>query len=179
MSALFPLMLAIAHPPVRIPTPTPVEIVDKVREQKGGSGPKNEAILTLDDGSEVLLHGRDEIEDVELIRLAGVRAKINGIKGDPLLPRGNHVRALRYEIVDVGGGVVPRVGCVAEMELDGKPRLLFVDDEGRAQSISESWRSKLGPLVGARIWMVGTAQKSELVPVRFAILRPGPKSKDQ
>jgi hypothetical protein len=179
MSPLVTLMLAsIAHPPVPIPAPTAVEIVGKVREQKGGSGPKNEALLTLDDGSEVVLHGRDESEDNELMRLAGVRVKVNGIKGDPLLPRGNHVRAFRYAIVDVGGGVAPRVGRIAEIELDGKGRLLFVDDEGRAETLPESFRPKLGQHVGAKVWVVGTAQKSELTPARFAILRPGPKSKE-
>jgi hypothetical protein len=172
------MLVALAHPPVPIPTPTPVEIIGRVREVGGGSGPKPDAMMTLDDGSEIVLHGRDDAEDMELRRLAGVRVKVNGIKGDPLLPRGNHVRALRYEILDVGGGVVPRMGRIAEITLEGKARLIFVDDDGRAEMLPEGFRSKMAQHVGARVWIVGAAERSELVPTRFAILRPGPKSKE-
>lgn len=175
--AIAALLVLIGHPPTPIPPPTPVEVIGKVREVQSGTGAKADAVLELEDKSEVVLHGRDEQENAELKRLAGVRIKAIGVKGDPLLPRGNHVRVARFEILDVGGnGGAPRIGRVASISIDGKPRLLFVDDEGRADFLPQGWAAKMTKHVGSRIWLVGSQTKTELNPSRFGILRPGPKA---
>jgi hypothetical protein len=167
----------IAHPPVPIPPPVAVEVTGKVREVGSGPGGKVEPILELDDKSEVTLHGREDADDIELRRLAGTRVKVSGMKGDPTLPRGNHVRVLKYEILDAGGGVVPKLGRIAEIAIDGKTRLLFVDDEGKAAFLPQGWIAKLQKHVGAKVWIVaGETKGSEMTPSKFAILRPGPKS---
>jgi hypothetical protein len=172
-AALAVLLSLVAHNPSPLPPPAPLEVTGKIREVISGMGVKPQAILALDDKKELVLHGHSEADDVELIRLAGVRVKIDGIKGDPLLPRGNHVRVLRYEILDVGGGVVPRLGRLALIELNGAERVLFVDDEGRADLLPAGFTAKMSKNAGARVWMIGTKEKSELVPTRFAILRDG------
>src|SRR5205085_664681 len=111
----------------------------------------------------------------ELRRLAGIRIKVHGVKGDPMLPEGNHIRVDRYDIVDVGGGVTPRIGTLATISLDGTARLIFVDEEGNAEMLPRGWATKMMKNAGAKVWVVGARGKTELKPDRFGILRPGPK----
>lgn len=171
----FVALSMLAHNPQPLPAPAPFEATGKVREILG-SAERPQAVLELDDKSELVLHGATELDDAELRRLAGVRIKTKGIKGDPLLPRGNHVRVAHYDILDVGGGVVPRIGRIASLDLNGTERLLFVDDDGSAQLLPLGWASKMTKHVGAKVWLVGTRAKAELTPTRFAILRPGEKA---
>src|SRR5438067_1756224 len=103
-------------------------VTGKVREVGGGLRGASQALLVADDRSEVVLHGASEADEEELRRLAGVRVKVFGVKTDP-----RSVKVERYEIVDVGGGVVPRIGHVALLELGGKPRLIFVSEDGKAE----------------------------------------------
>lgn len=170
-AALAVVLSLVAHNPTPIPPPVKMDAAGKVHEAQSGEGGKSQAALTLDDGTELVLHGHDDADDAELMRLAGVRVKIFAIKGDPLLPRGNHVRVDRYEIVDVGNGVVPRVGRIASLELNGTTRLLFVDDQGHADLLPAGFAKKMQPSVGARAWMIGTKEKGDFVPTRFSILR--------
>jgi hypothetical protein len=156
-----------------------LDAIGKVREVMSGSGGRPQAVLQLEDKTELVLHGRDQIGSSELIHLAGVKVKIFGVKGDPLLPRGNHVRVDRYEILDIGDGVVPRMGHLAVLEISGKDRVLFVDDSGRAELLPEGYTTKMIKNAGARVWMVGTRDKSELVPTRFSILRPAPSAAEE
>lgn len=161
-----------------MPQPAKVELVGKIREVGGGLRGGPQALLVLDDKSDRVLHGASDLDDEELRRLAGARVRVFGVENDPMMPRGNHVRVDRYEILDVGGGAVPRLGRLAELELEGKQRLVFVADDGRAELLPASWYKKMSKHVGARLWVVGDRApgKAELTPVRFAIIRPGPKS---
>jgi hypothetical protein len=170
--ALAVLLSVVGHNPSPIPAPVKIVAVGKVREVLSGEGGKPQAVLQLDDKSELVLHGREPTDDIELIHLAGVRVRMNVVRGDQMLPRGNHVRVDSYEILDIGGGVVPRIGVIAAFEMNGKQRLLFVDDLGRADLLPEGWSAKMSKHVGSRAWVVGTKEKVELIPTRFAILRP-------
>lgn len=163
---------ALATPPAR------VELVGKIREVGGGQRGEAQALLVLDDKSDRVLHASTELDGEELRRLAGVRVKVFGVEHDPMVPKGNHVRVERYEIIDVGGGAVPRIGRIAELQLDGKPRLIFVGDDGRAELLPTSWMKKMAKHTGAKLWVLGNRAetKGELTPARFAILRPGPRS---
>lgn len=165
-----------ASPHALAQSPARLEAAGKVREVSGGIGGQADVILQLDDKSELVLHGRDPADDDELHRLAGVRVKIDGLTGDPLLPPGNHVRVIKYEILDVGRGAPPRVGTMAQLLLDGKPRLLFVDDRGRAELLPAQWLPKMERLVGAKMWIVGSSSGADLTPSRYGVLRPGPKA---
>lgn len=171
--ALVLTLLAESPPPLpSAPQPTNVELEGKVREVRGGQGTATQAILELDDRRSFALHGQAALDEVELRNLAGARVRIRGIKDDPRLQAGSHLLVLGFEILDVGGGVAPRLGRLARLSLGGKERLLFVEDSGRASLLPAGFAAKLGRSVGARVWMVGTESGNELVPTRFAILRP-------
>lgn len=151
--------------------PKPVDLVGKVREVGGGPGGQAQAVLVLDDGSEWTLWSTDPEAQGELVRLSGVRAHFRGHLGDPRFPGTNAVSVSRYEIVDIGKGVVPRIGHLASLVLDGKTRLLFVDEAGTAELLPEGYAEKLMKQVGAKLWMVGNKSGERFQPMRFAILR--------
>lgn len=169
--ALAVLLSIVAHNPSPVPPPVKIDAIGKVREVKSGEGGAPQAVLELADVGEMVLHGLDDKGDAELMRLAGVRVRIYGVKGDPTLPRGNHVRVDRYEIVDVGNGVVPRIGRIAAIELHGTTRIVFVDDQGQADLLPAGFTKKMQANVGARAWMIGSKDKGDFIPTRFSILR--------
>lgn len=177
MSVLLVLALtSIAHNPTHLPDPVSVTLEGEVREIGGGVGGSPRAQLKLDDQSTLVLHGRTPPDSDELRRLAGIRVRIVGVKGDPTLPRSD-VRVAQYEILDVGGKVVPRIGSLALAKLDEGPRLLFVDEQGQAEVLPETWLKKMEPHVGAKLWVIGSSSRpGRLTPSRFGILRPGPNS---
>jgi hypothetical protein len=156
-----------------VAAPKPVELVGKVKEVGGGPAGRAQAVLSLDDGTEWVLYSADPEAQGELVRLSGVRAHIRGTLGDPRLPGNNAVMVQRYQIVDIGKGVVPRIGHLASLQLDGKTRLLFVDEEGTAELLPDGYAEKLMKQVGAKLWMVGNKSGERFQPMRFAILRSG------
>lgn len=165
------LLTTLGHPSSAAPRPKPVELVGQVRAAASGPGGRARVLLVTKDAAEHELHTAATADHAELERLAGVRVRIKGISGDPRIPRGRHVLVDGYEIVDVGEGVVPELGTVAELELNGKPRLLFVNDKGQAALLPKGWATKMRRHVGAKLWMVGKRKGAELRPTRFAILR--------
>lgn len=175
MSATIAIALLFAsHPNAELPEPRATELMGKVREVGGGVGGRPKAVLIADDGKELTLYGQDDGADDELRRLSGVRIKVRGLMDHPRVPHGPHVLVETYEIVDVGGGVVPSLGQLASIELDNGPRLLFVEDGGRAHLLPQGWGKKMRRHVGARLWMVGSMRKGQFAPERFAILRAAP-----
>lgn len=172
---LMPLALMVAlagHPPAATPKPKPIELLGSVKEVSGGPG-SSRALIVLDGGGSYQLHGTASPSEAELKRLSGVKVRIYGITGDPRIPRGKHVLVDRYEIVDVGKGVVPRIGRIAKMDLGGATRLLFVDERGDADLLPEGWGKKMMKHVGAKLWMVGSRSGSKFTPQRFSILASG------
>lgn len=168
MGPLALLLSLSAHAP-SMPKPEPIELVGEVKEI--GAGPDGSRALLVSESGDYQLHGSAEPADAELVRLAGAKIRVYGITGDPRLPSGKHVRVERYEIVDVGGGVVPQIGHIAKIELGGRTRLLFVSEGGIADLLPEGWGKKMMQHVGAKIWMVGSRQGKEFSPQRFAILK--------
>ncbi len=171
LSSLILLTALSGHPASAVPRPKTVELRGEVREVSGGKLGKSRAVLVVEDGEEYTMHGMDSATGEELTRLAGTKIEAFGLMNDPRLPRGNHVLVQRYAIVDVGKGVVPRTGVIAQMEIGGAMRLLFVDDDGRADLLPEGWGKKMSRHVGARIWMVGSGEGASFKPLRFSILR--------
>lgn len=138
--------------------------VGTVREVVGG--PSSRAELAAEDGQTYVLRGRSADDDVELRRLAGVKVRVHG-----LLEPSSRVAVDRFDILDIGGGVVPRLGTLAA--LAGEARLLFVADDGQATFLPAGFTAKLKDQVGARVWLVGTQRGEKLQVSRFAVLRPG------
>lgn len=179
MSLVVALALTVLQEaPLPAALPERVTIAGKVREVGGGVGGASKVLLVLEDNHQVELHPASAGDEVELQRLAGARVRVIGVRGDPLIPAGDHVRVDRYEILDVGGGITPRIGRIAELTLDGKVRLLFAGEDGVAELLPESWNLKMKRHVGAKLWVAGNRSevKGELTPSRFAILRPVPKA---
>jgi hypothetical protein len=170
-------VLLFAHPPSSVPSPKPIELFGEVKEVHGGPGGPRPLLLI--EGGEYHLHGAGDLADAELVRLAGAKVRIFGVTGDPRVPRGKHVLVERYEITDVGGGVAPRIGWIARIELDGAGKLLFVDHHGNADLLPDGWMKKMEKHVGAKAWMVGERSGSKFQPQRFAILRTAPGLKEE
>lgn len=165
------LSTTLGHPPAAVPRPKAVALVGQVRASSGGPGGRARVLLVTKNAEEFELHATSPADHAELERLAGVKVEVSGVRGDPRLPRGRHVMVDRYEIKDVGSGVVPELGTIASLEVDGEPRLLFVNHRGQAALLPEGWARKMRRHVGAKIWMVGKRDGSKLKPTRFAILR--------
>jgi hypothetical protein len=168
MTVLALLLALSAHAPAT-PKPKAIELFGEVKEASGGPG--GSRALLLVEGGEYQLHALADPSVNELKRLAGAKVRIFGVTGDPRIPRGKHVLVERYEIADVGNGVVPRIGRIAKLELDGRTRLLFVDESGTADFLPEGWGKKMMQHVGAKVWMVGSRNGKDFQPERFAILR--------
>lgn len=175
LTSLLILTALTAHPASAVPRPKTVQMRGEVREVSGGKLGQSRAVLVTEDGEEYTMHGMDSETGEELTRLAGTKIEAFGLLNDPRLPRGHHVLVQRYAILDVGKGVVPRIGVIAQMEVGGAMRLLFVDDEGRADLLPEGWATKMNRHVGARIWMVGSGEGTAFKPLRFSILRGAKK----
>jgi hypothetical protein len=146
----------------------PEALVGKLREVSGGPGGRAEAELTVDGGAAVLLDGRLPEDDVVLRRLSGVRVRVTGERAGPRFV----VDAI--EIVDVGNGQRPRLGVLGRLQLGDTTRLVFVDDAGAAELLPAGLAAKLDRHVGARLWVLGVKKNGELIPTRFAIVRPAP-----
>lgn len=156
-------LLAVAAPPQAF--------FGQIREVSGGPGGRSQAILLADGGRRLTLHALRPAEATELIRLSGVRVQLRTTT-DAQLPGPHHVRVLSYQILDVGGGIKPRVGHIARLEQAGSRRLVFVDETGRADWLPAGWTKKLDRHVGSKVWMAGRRKGGVFSPSRFAILRP-------
>lgn len=149
-----------------------VALEGKVREVGAGPGGRSRAILTSATGQHELVGVTREL-GAELVRLSGAVVRVEGWTQDPRLAAPTDVLVEAYEIVDVGKGVKPRIGILAALASQGEMRLLFVDQDGRAELLPKGWGRKMKGHLGAKIWIVGGSKDGELVPVRFSILRPG------
>lgn len=148
-------------------------ITGSVRDVAGGIAGKPAAEFKTDDGHTLILRGYSAEDDGELLRLGGFKVRIFAIEGDPGLPAtGGYVRVERYEIVDAGGGTVPRIGVLAAIDLEGGRRLIFVGDDGTAELLPAGWLKKMSKLVGSKMWIVGTKKGSNFLVSRHGILRP-------
>lgn len=169
------LMLTLAgHPPAPAAKPKALELEGKVREVTGGPAGRTQPVLMVEaegQATEWVLHGADEELASELRRLAGTKVRVSGFTQDPRVPRGQHLWVQRYSLLEIASGAVPRVGSLATLSLDGKERLLFVDDQGAAELLPEGWSRKMKTQAGARVWMVGEKNGDAFTPQRFAILR--------
>lgn len=150
-----------------------VSLEGKIREVS--SKGRTVAMLETTDGRGLSLTSPVEGLGEELRRLSGVLVRLKGRRSSAKAPDGEPVSALSYEILDVGGGVVPKIGTIAAMDIAGQRRLIFVDESGSAELLPAAWVKRMGGHVGAKVWMVGRVEQGELRPSRFSILRPGPK----
>lgn len=162
MRFVFALALALASSPALAEE----TLTGTVREVVGGPGPRAE--LAADDGKTYVLRGADEGASDELRRLAGIKVKLSGTP-EP----SERFLVSRYELLDVGGGLTPRLGVIAELAMGADRRLLFVDDAGVASFLPNGFTAKLKDQVGARVWVVGNLKNDKLQITRFGILRPG------
>lgn len=148
-----------------------LELTGTIREAAGGIGGKARALLKTDDGKSFEVHGSTDTRQEELRRLSSVKVKLWGVTGDPRIPAGDHLLVERYEILDVGGGVVPRVGKIALLSMNGKEHLIFVDKSGHADLLPSGWSKKMKQHVGAKVWMVGTGSGAKFKPTKFSVLK--------
>ncbi len=137
--------------------------VGTIREVVGG--PSSRAELAAEDGATYVLIGKTADDEAELKRLAGVKVRLHGVAA-----ASSKMMVEHFEILDIGGGVVPKLGVIAE--LAGDKRLLFVDEAGSAAFLPAGFTAKLKDQVGAKVWVVGTPKGDSLRVSRFAILRP-------
>jgi hypothetical protein len=152
----------------------PLTLTGTIREVAGGAAGRSAAEIKTDDGRALTLRGHTAADDDEIKRLGGMKVRVFATEGDPGLPQG-YLRVERYEIVDVGGSV-PRIGMLAEIEIEGQKRLIFVADDGTADLLPEGWLKKMAKHVGAKMWMIGTRGRTGFQPAKHGILRPGPKA---
>lgn len=176
MSLLSLVLLSsvVGHPPSAVPRPEPIIVQGKVHAASGGAAGRARVLIITKNAEEYELHTPEVPAHNELERLAGVTVKIQGYQGDPRLPRGRHVMVNSYEILDVGNGVRPELGVIAEIQIEDKSRLIFVNEDGQAALLPEGWARKMQQLVGAKLWMVSKKKEGGIRPSRFAILRAGP-----
>ena len=152
-------------------------VTGTVRDVAAGIAGKPAAELKTDDGKTLILRGYDSDEDGELLRLGGMRVRAHVIDGDAGLPAsGGYVRVVHYEILDVSGAGAPRIGVLAQLELDGKPRLIFVAEDGTAEILPAGWTKKMTKHVGSKMWMIGSKKGGSFSPSRHGILRPRTKA---
>lgn len=151
----------------------PTTVSGTVREVAGGPAGQSAVELKTDDGRTLSLRGRTPPEEDELRRLSGVKVRIEGMVDENVA---GIVQVERYEILDIGGGVIPRLGMLAAIDLEGQRRLIFVDEQGNADLLPTGWTAKMAKNVGAKMWMVGARKGKSFQPTRHAILRPSPKA---
>ncbi len=164
--------LAVASPPQ--PTIRPISVQGQVREVGGGPGGRPQALLIGVDTRHVLTALDPDLR-IELRRLAGAVIKVSGVVGDPRVAAKDHVLVDRYEIVEIGKGIVPRVGRLAMLQVGPQERLVFVDESGQADLLPQGWSRRMRRYAGAKVWMVGRRDKDgSFRPQRFSILR-GPR----
>lgn len=152
------------------------EILGKVSEQKLGIAGTVKPVLESTDHT-VILHGLEERDEDELLRLAGATIRVFG-RALPLEPSPHkHILVHRYEITNVGRNQRPVVGHIARLQRDAEETLLFVDEAGNATMLPKGWADKRKHLVGAKVWIVfsttASGTKPERKPERFGLLRSG------
>lgn len=153
------------------PSTRPIALDGKIREVAGGPAGRPQALL-ISKGRQYVLHALDPGFRTELRRLSGLKVRVHGVVGDPRAAAADHVLVDRYRILDIGKGVVPRVGRLAALRVGPQRRLVFVDDRGQADLLPAGWGKKLTRHAGAKVWMVGRRDKDgSFRPQRFAILR--------
>ena len=169
--------LALASQPPA-PQIRPISVQGKVREIGGGPGGRPQALLVGADARHVLTALDPDLR-IELRRLAGAVIEVSGVVGDPRVAAKDHVLVDRYEIIEIGKGIVPRVGRLAMLQVGTDRRLVFVDESGRADLLPEGWSRRMGRYAGAKVWIVGRRDKDgSFRPQRFSILR-GPRKEQQ
>lgn len=175
------LALALALPSAPPPTAAPAQpqgpvlVVGKIREVRGI--PRSRAELVTEAGVHHPLHAEQLGLATELVRLAGAKVRLV-TRHHPLLS-GQALMVDSYQILDVGGGQVPRLGHLAALRLKDVRRLVFVGDDGQADLLPAGWNRKLMHQVGAKLWLIGHYNREGYFrPARFAILRPAPPKKN-
>ena len=165
-------MLALTACAMLVVASQPVSIEGKVREVAGGPAGRPQAILVADSGHHVLF-ALDPAFANELRRLSGLVVRVTGVTGDPRAAAKDDILVDRYEIKEIGKGVVPRVGRLALLRVGGQQsRLVFVDERGEADLLPAGWSRKMKRHAGAKVWMVGRRDRDgSFRPQRFAILR--------
>lgn len=153
--------------------PAPYLAEGKIREVTGPG--RSRAMLVTDDRRSFTLESESAALREELVRLSGVRVRLRAQPRATDAPEGVPLQVEAYEILDVGGGVVPTIGHLALLEAGTERRLIFVTEDGRASLLPKTWTDRLVSHVGAKIWLVGQKDKDELRVKRFSILRVPPK----
>ena len=141
----------------------------KIREVTGPG--RSRAMLVTADNKSFTLESPSAGLKEELLRLSGVTVRLRSQPRAADTPEGVPLQVQGYEILDVGGGVVPTIGYLAMLETGTESRMLFVTEDGRASLLPKTWTSRLVSHVGAKIWLVGQKDKDELRVKRFSILR--------
>ncbi len=141
----------------------------KIREVTGPG--RSRAILVTDDNKSFTLESPSAHLQEELLRLSGVKVRLRSEPRTADTPEGVPLQVRAYEILDVGGGVVPTIGHIALLEAGAEKRMIFVTEDGRASLLPKTWTDRLVSHVGAKIWLVGQKEKDELRVRRFSILR--------
>lgn len=149
--------------------PAPFVAEGKIREVTGPG--RSRAMLVTDDKRSFTLESASAGLREELVRLSGVRVRLRAQARAEGTPEGVPLQVEAYDILDVGGGVVPTVGQIALLETSTERRLVFVTEDGRASLLPKTWTDRLVSHVGAKIWLVGQREKDELRVKRFSILR--------
>jgi hypothetical protein len=159
------LVLVLAAAPA---APPEVRIRGEVREVKSGASIR--PALFNEHGSFVLQARRPGL-GVELVRLVGATVEVVGREADG----GADVEVDGYRLLSVGSGRVPRVGTLARLTTEDGEQLLFVDAQGRADPLPDSWVPRLKDYVGAKLWILGRREGLRFLPTRFQILRAAPE----
>lgn len=152
----------------------------KIREVTGPG--RSRALLVTEDNKSFTLEARSKELTEELLRLSGVKVRLRAEARPEATPEGVPLQVSSYEILDVGGGVVPVIGHLAMLEGGAERRMIFVTEDGRASLLPRTWTDRLVSHLGAKVWIVGQKTKDELVVRRFSILRvhrPNPSPKKE
>lgn len=168
----FAALLFAALPAEAEPLPTgPLQLEGKIRQIRGV--PSSQAALVTEGGALYPLYSHTPGLAKELKRLSGAKVRL---EAERLLPSKTSLLVHSYQILDVGRGVVPRIGHIAALRIKNIKRLVFVDDEGEADLLPVGWGKKIPRKIGAKLWMVGRYERGYFKPTRFSILRPAPKA---
>lgn len=170
---MFRLLLAsfigLAAWPAQAQAPEVFVAEGKIREVTGPG--RSRAMLVTDDKKTFTLESESPALREELVRLSGVKVRLRAEARAADTPEGVPLQVQAYDILDVGGGVVPAVGHIALLESGTERRMIFVTEDGRASLLPKTWTERLISHVGAKIWLVGQKDKDELRVKRFSILR--------
>jgi hypothetical protein len=141
----------------------------KIREVTGPG--RSRAMLITDDNKSFTLESRSKGLNEELVRMSGIKVRLRAEARPAGTPEGVPLQVEGYDILDVGGGVVPTIGYLAMLEGGSEKRMIFVTEDGRANLLPRTWTQRLVSHLGAKVWLVAQKEKDELVVRRFSILR--------